>query len=178
MAPEDLPVPPEPRAGTVVLGLGNPILGDDAVGLRVAAELERLLGDDPVTDVRVVTSTRAGFELIDLLAGARHAIIVDCVEAASPEPGRIRQLDLQHVSGASRLIGPHDISVGVAFELAGTLGIRMPETVEIYGIEVADTQRFGEALSPAAEAAAATLARELHAGLKRRAAGMGLPGTR
>jgi hydrogenase maturation protease len=137
-----------------------------------------LLGDDPVADVRVVTSARAGFELIDLLAGARHAIIVDCVEAASPEPGRIRELDLQHISGASRLIGPHDISVGVAFELAGTLGVRMPETVEIYGIEGANMRRFGEALSPAAEAAAAKLARELHAGLKRRAADMRPPGTR
>jgi hydrogenase maturation protease len=158
-------------AGTVVLGLGNPILGDDAVGLRVAAALQRLLSEDPVAGVRVVTSTRAGFELIDLLAGASRAIIIDCLESPSPEPGRVRQLDLQHVGGATRLIGPHDISVGVAFELAGTLGIRMPETVEIYGIEGVDTRSFGERLTPAVEAAVTTLSRDLHARLKRQPAG-------
>jgi hydrogenase maturation protease len=158
-------------AGTVVLGLGNPILGDDAAGLRVASELQRLLGEDPVDGVRVVTSTRAGFELIDLLAGARRAIIIDCLESPSPEPGCIRRLDLQHVSGTARLVGPHDISISVAFELAGTLGIRMPETVEIYGIEAADTLGFSERMTPAVEAAVARLSRELHAQLRRQPAG-------
>jgi hydrogenase maturation protease len=158
------------RAGTIVLGLGNPILGDDAVGLQVAAALEQSLIEDPVADVQVVTSTRAGFEVIDLLAGATRAVIIDCLDVPDPEPGRIRRLDLQHVSGASRLVGPHDISVGVAFKLARTLGIEMPREVEIYGIEGAAANGFGEALSPAVQAAVATLSRELHEQLKRWAA--------
>jgi len=169
MPPRGSPGVPAKAAGTIVLGLGNPILGDDAVGLRVAAALEQLLIEDPVPGVTVVTSTRAGFEVIDLLAGADRAIIVDCLEVPDPEPGRIRRLDLQHVSGASRLVGPHDISVGVAFELAGTLGVRMPRDVEIYGVEASATRGFGEALSPAVQTAVETLSRDLHAQLKRRA---------
>jgi hydrogenase maturation protease len=168
MPPEGPPAAAARRAGTVVLGLGNPILGDDAVGLQVAAALERLLIEDPVAGVQVVTSTRAGFEVIDLLAGAARAIIVDCLEVPDPQPGRIRRLDLEHVSGASRLVGPHDISVSVAFELAGTLGVEMPHEVEIYGIEAAATRGFGETLSPAVQAAVATLSRDLHAQLKQR----------
>jgi hydrogenase maturation protease len=167
---EDPPAAAARRAGTVVLGLGNPVLGDDAAGLQVAAALERLLIEDPVADVQVVTSTRAGFEVIDLLAGASHAIIVDCLEDPNPEPGRIRRLALQDVAGASRLVGAHDISVGVAFELAGALGIEMPREIEIYGVEGAAPTGLGEALSPAVQAAVLTLARDLHAQLRRRGA--------
>ena len=41
-----------------------------------------LLDEEPIPGVQVLTSTRAGFELIDLLAGADRAILVDCLEAA------------------------------------------------------------------------------------------------
>jgi hydrogenase maturation protease len=153
-------------SSTVVLGLGNPLLSDDAVGLRVAAALQDLLEDDPVAQVRVLASTRAGFELIDLLAGASHAIIVDCLVVPRPVPGAVRQLTLQDLAGSARLIGAHDISVAVAFDLAAALGIQMPETVEILGVEGVDTQTVSEHLTPEVETAAASLARELHARLK------------
>jgi hydrogenase maturation protease len=156
-------------AGTVVLGLGNPILSDDAVGLRVAAALDELMREDPIPGVRVECSTRAGFELIDLLAGASHAIIVDCMEVPFPVAGRVRQLDLADVGGSARLVGAHDITVSVAFELAERLGIRMPATIEIIGVEGADTRTVREEMTPAVEAAARSLSLELHARLKHRA---------
>ncbi len=158
---------PATEADTVVVGLGNPILSDDAAGLRVAAAVPELLRDDPVPGVRVLMSTRAGFELIDLLAGARRAVLIDALDVAEPVPGRIRRLDLQQVAGAARLVGAHDISVGVAFELAASLGVRMPEAIEIYGIEGAEMRSFGEQLTPAVEASVATLAHELHERLKK-----------
>lgn len=154
---------------TVVLGLGNPLLCDDAVGLRVAAALQELMQADPVDGVTVVTSTRAGFELIDLLAGASEAIIIDCLDVPNAEPGRVRRLDLQHVAGSARLVGAHDLDVAAAFQLAAAMGISMPDSVEIYGVEAAETRRFSECLTPPVEAAAAMLAHDLHALLKERA---------
>jgi len=154
-----------------VLGLGNPLLSDDAVGLRVAAALEQRLADDPAGDVLVVTSSRAGFELIDLLAGATHAIIIDSLEVPDPAPGRIRRLDLEQVAGSGRLVGGHDVSVAVAFELAAALGIPMPQSVEIYGIEAAETREFGERLTAEVEAAVGRLACDLHQQLKQRGPG-------
>lgn len=153
----------------VVLGLGNPVLRDDAVGLRVAAALASLLEADPIEGVRVATSTRGGFELIDLLAGVQEAIIVDCVTGSASEPGVIRHLTLQEVAGSARLVGAHDISVATAFDLAGELGIEMPASVEIIGVEGADTLTVSEDLTPQVEAAVGVLARELHALLRRRA---------
>ncbi len=153
---------------TIVIGLGNPLLSDDGVGLRVAALLQELLQADPVAEVTVVTSTRAGFELIDLLAGTKEAIIIDCLDVPDAEPGRVRRLDVQHVAGAPRLVGAHDLNLAAAFQLAAAMGISMPDSVEIYGVEAAETRRFSERLTPAVEAAAATLARDLHARLKSR----------
>jgi len=153
-------------ADVVVLGLGNPLLSDDAVGLRVAAALERLLEHDPVPGVRVLSSTRGGFELIDLLAGATHAIIIDCIADPRSEPGAVRRLSLRDVAGSARLVGAHDISVAAAFDLAAELGIRMPETVEILGVTGADTLTVGEQLTPAVEEAVPRLARDLHAHLE------------
>jgi hydrogenase maturation protease len=154
---------------TVVLGLGNPLLCDDAVGLRVAAALQELMQAEPVEGVRVVTSLRGGFELIDLLAGASEAIIIDCLDVPDAEPGRIRRLDRDQVAGAARLVGAHDLSVGTAFQLAAEMGISMPDPVDIYGVEAAETRCFSERLTPPVEAAVAGLSRHLHALLKERA---------
>jgi hydrogenase maturation protease len=123
-APAETPV-------TVVVGLGNPLRCDDAVGLRTAEAVARLLDAEPVAGARVVTSTRAGFELMDLLAGASRAIIVDCLELPDPEPGRVHLLSIDEVSGSTRLIGAHDVSVGEALAVARASGVPMPDAVDI-----------------------------------------------
>jgi hydrogenase maturation protease len=151
------------KVTVAVLGLGNPVLTDDAVGLHVAAEVERLLREHPIAGVTVLTSTRAGFELINLLTGFTHALIIDCLELPHPFPGRIRRLELSSLSGSARLVGVHDISVADAFELASTLGTRMPGTVEIYAVEGVDMHILSEELTPAIAAAVPPLALDLYA---------------
>lgn len=152
-----------PSITVAILGLGNPVLTDDAVGLHVAAEVERLLRENPIAGVTVLTSTRAGFELIDLLAGFTHVLIIDCLELPQPIPGRIRRLELSSFCGSVRLVGVHDISIADAFELASTLGTAMPGTVEIYAVEGGDTQTLSEEMTPAIAATVPPLARALHA---------------
>jgi hydrogenase maturation protease len=152
-----------PSATVAVLGIGNPVLCDDAVGLHVAAEVQRLLVTNPIPGVTVLTSTRAGFELIDLLAGFTHALIIDCLEIPNPFPGRVQCLNLNNLSGSARLVGVHDISMADAFELAATLSIKMPETVEIYAIEGSDMKTLTEEMTPVVAAAVLPLALALHA---------------
>lgn len=149
-----------------VLGLGNPVLCDDAVGLRVVERLRHLLEEDPVRDVDVLASTRAGFELIDILQGYDHAMIVDCLDLPEPTPGRVRSLDLTHFQGSARLNAPHEINIHTAFAFAERLGIPMPATVEIYAVEAGDVRTLSEEMTPAVAAAVEPLARELHTVLK------------
>ena len=152
-----------PPARIALLGLGNPVLGDDAVGLHVAAEVERLARERPVAGLTVLTSARAGFELIDLLTGFTHALIVDALELPEPAPGRVRRLALDDVAGSARLVGAHEMSVADAFAFAGELGVAMPGQVEIFAVEAATTRTLTEMLTPAVAAAVAPLARALHA---------------
>lgn len=151
----------EPRR-TIVLGLGNPVRLDDAVGLRVAEAVGRLLDAEPVPGVTVTTSTRAGLELVEILAGASQAVIVDCLVLPDAVPGRVRRLDLDDVAGSARLIGAHDITIGEAIALGRAAGEAMPGDVEIYGVEARETDLIEEGLSPAVEAAVPGLAREIH----------------
>jgi hydrogenase maturation protease len=163
------PSPFPPAGRTVVLGLGNPVLRDDGVGLVVAAAVLRLLEEAPVPGADVLASTRAGFELLDLLRGYRRAILIDCLTLPDPVPGRVHHLSLDDVAGSARLVNAHDLSLGTAFRLAERLGIPMPGEVDIVAVEGADTQTFAEGLTPDVAAAAGPLAAAIHADLLRRA---------
>jgi hydrogenase maturation protease len=156
------PVAGRPPLRTVVLGLGNPLLTDDAAGLAVAGELARLLVGRPIAGVEVATSTRGGFELIDLLTGFDRAVIVDALITTAPCPGRVHRLGPGQVAGSARLIGSHDIGLAGALDLARALGVTMPASVIVLGIEAADVTTFAETPTPAVAAAIGRLARELH----------------
>ena len=146
----------------MVLGLGNPLLCDDGVGLAVATALKTLLTTAPIPGVDVLASTRAGFELIDLLHGYRRAVIVDCLQSPTATPGRVRRLQLGDVAGSARLVGVHEISLDVAFGLAEHMDIPMPEQLHIFAIEAADVTTISETMTPDVEAAVTPLASEIY----------------
>ena len=124
---------------------------------------------DPIA-MRIEVAPRGGFELIDLLSGFTHAVIVDCLSLPDPVPGRIQRLTLDNVAGSARLINAHEISIRVAFDLAAKMGIEMPKTVEIFAIEGLDTSTISEEMTDPVSASVAPLARQIHAMLTSRAA--------
>jgi hydrogenase maturation protease len=151
------------RAGkTVVLGLGNPVVSDDRVGLAVAGELQRLLEAAPLPDVEVAFSTRGGFELIDLLSGYRRAILVDCLFVTDPQPGRVRELEPSAVAGAARRLGAHSLTVPEALTFARQMEIPMPEEIQVFGVEGAELSLLSEEMTPEVEAAVEPLAARLY----------------
>ncbi len=158
-----------PPTRTVVLGLGNPVLRDDAVGLAVVVELQRLLAEQPIPGVDVLASTRAGFELIELLHGYHRAVIVDCLQQPTPAPGRVRRLRREDVAGSARLVSVHEISLDIAFRLAEQMDVPMPTQLDIFAIEAADVTTLSEQMTPEVQASVFPLAREIHEDLKRRA---------
>ena len=135
--------------------------------------LIELLRDDPVPGVVVLQSTRAGFELIDMLTGFDHAVIVDCLAVPDPVPGRVRELSLADFSGSARLNSAHEINIISALDLARQLGAPMPATIEIYAVEAADTITFTEILSPQVAAVVGPLARQLLSSLQAAASAPG-----
>lgn len=130
---------------TLVLGLGNPILSDDSVGLRVAEELEGGLDQPGVTFV--ATST-GGLGLLDLLSGYDKAIIIDAIQSVGGKVGQVYRLEPHELDTTWHAASPHDVNFATALELGKRLGLPLPGEIVIFAIEVADTSTFGEECTP------------------------------
>ncbi len=141
----------------IVLGMGNPILTDDSVGLRVARAVAGWLaspeGAGYADSVTVEESSVAGFSLLDLLAGYDRAVIVDAIQTRAGRPGDIYHLSVDDFASTVRLTSPHDINLFTALEFGKQMGISMPQDVAILAIEVEDMVTFSEACTPTVEAA-------------------------
>jgi hydrogenase maturation protease len=155
----------EPPRRTLVLGLGNPVLTDDAIGLLAVREAERLWGGAPGVEFR--EASIAGFDLLELLAGFDAAIIADAIRTGKAKPGAIHELEPGDLASSSRLVAAHEIGLGTALALGERLGAAMPKDVVILAIEIEDDLTLGERPTPAVAAAipavAARILRELAA---------------
>ena len=134
---------------TLVLGLGNPLLGDDAIGLLVAGRLrERLQGRD---DIDVQEDEAGGLRLMERLTGYERAIIVDAIVSGGT-PGTIRRLESGDLPTQRTAIA-HGIDLPRALELGRALGLAMPSRVRVVAIEAASVLEFRHDLTPEVDAA-------------------------
>ena len=139
------------KASTLVVGLGNPILGDDGVGWRVAESMRARLNDP---DVEVLCLSLGGLALMEHLAGYRRVIIVDAMTSGAPTGTLHRmtaremdELSVQHTASV------HDLSLSAALALGRELGLELPEEIQMVGVEARPEFEFGETLSAAVAAA-------------------------
>ncbi len=137
----------------VVIGVGNVMLGDDGIGVRVVEGLRHLAGRDPSAlpqATRLVDGGSMLDELPSTVRDARGLVLVDAVHLGGPE-GSVSV----HDGGA---IAPTDANRGLApdsvaeFLAVARLMGWLPEQVALVGIEVERTE-FGTDLSPAIRAA-------------------------
>jgi hydrogenase maturation protease len=135
---------------TLVVGLGNSILCDDGVGIRVACEIATRI---PTPDVDVIDTSTAGLDFIDMLADYDRAIIIDAINTHSGKPGEIYRLGTGVLNDTMHATSPHDINFASALELGKQLGLKMPSEIVVYAIEVADVITFSEICTPAVERA-------------------------
>jgi hydrogenase maturation protease len=135
---------------TILVGLGNPILGDDGVGPRIAAELEKAITTDAVS---VVAANVGGLGLVELLLSFERALIIDAVQTVDGTPGQIHRFDAGTLQ-SSRRMGPlHDLDLAAALDLYVRMGMAVPRQIVVFAIEVADVTTFCEECTPAVKAA-------------------------
>nr|HID13996.1 hydrogenase maturation protease [Anaerolineae bacterium] len=138
----------------LVLGLGNPLRGDDGVGCRLAEELARR---ELPPGVQVLDGGAVGLGLLDLMEGWERVIIVDAAEMGRRPGGFVRftPSDVRLASVSDRF-SLHHAGLSEVLVLADALGRALPEMV-IFGVQPAEVG-WGEGLSPAVEAALPALA--------------------
>ncbi len=127
---------------TIVVGVGNPICGDDAVGLHVVRMLRQRI-DDPGVDVEEAMT--GGLPLVERLAGYDRAVIVDSIRDGEAERGDICRLTPDAFASASDS-HPHGIDFGTALEYFKKISGGLPDIVVI-GVVIGDCE-LSEQLSP------------------------------
>jgi hydrogenase maturation protease len=134
----------------LVVGLGNPILCDDSVGLRVAEALKSQIDQERVN---VVEASIAGLDFLDLLAGYEKAIIIDAVQTTEGEVGQIYRFEPGMFTDTRHASTPHDVNFATALELGRKLNLPLPKQILIFGIEVNDVSTPKEECTPEVERA-------------------------
>jgi hydrogenase maturation protease len=140
----------------VVLGLGNVLLRDDGVGVRVVEELRRLAAGDPAAvpeGTRMVDGGTLGLGLLGEMRGAASLLLLDAVNLGQ-DAGTVSVLRGDAIAatggpGAGALPG----SVGELLSVARLMGW-LPDPVVLVGVQAGDTG-IGMGLSPRVEAAVA-----------------------
>lgn len=149
----------------LLLGLGNDILSDDAVGLRVVQTVREAL--KPTDGIDAVETEEMGLALLDFLAGYQELVIVDAVQTGRAPAGHLHEFDGDALKLLPR-ISPHFLGVGEILSLGRTLGLDMPERVRIFAIEVADPFTLGTRLTPAVQEALPAIVERVLLFLQRR----------
>ena len=135
---------------TLILGLGNPILSDDSVGLRVARELANRFNQP---DITVMETSVAGLDFLDLLVGYDRAIIIDAIQTKEGKVGQVYRFEPEAFDATRHASTPHDVNFATALELGNRLGLDLPQRIAIFAIEVQNVSSFSEECTPEVMAA-------------------------
>ena len=147
---------------TVVIGLGNPLMGDDGVGL---AALARLRDDWMLDGVDLVEGATWGLSLLPVIEDAERLVLVDAI-AAGGAPGEIIELARDRLPiYLSRKLSPHQVDMRDALAVAELRG-RLPNDIVAIGVQPCAVT-LGTELSPVIAHGLESLVRAVVARLER-----------
>ena len=124
---------------TLILGIGNPILTDDGVGIKIARKIKE---GNP--ELEVIETSEAGIALLDLIADYDKLVIIDSIKTGQEKPGKAYKLRLEDLKPTVDSASSHGVDIATAFELGRGLGYRMPKYISLYAVEIKDNTTFGE----------------------------------
>ena len=147
---------------TLVLGLGNELAADDAVGVLVA----RAVREHVAGAADVVESAASGMALIEIFAGYDRAIVIDSIRTGRNPPGTITELGLDDIG---HVVAPslHHAGLPEMAAVAQRLGLRFPTDTRVLAVEVLDPYTLGGAVSAPVAAALDELVRRVRGVLAR-----------
>jgi hydrogenase maturation protease len=141
---------------TLVVGLGNPILTDDGVGVKVAYAVEEALSPNIPENISVTEASVGGLRLMELVEGYDRVILIDAIMTTDHDFGTIHRLtldDLREITPTAHSASAHDTSLVTALDAGKGMGMKMPTEFEIIAIEVENVMDFSDEPTPAVAAA-------------------------
>ena len=128
----------------LVLGLGNILLGDEGLGVRAAERLQERFRVPPGVDV--IDGGTSGFDLIEILAGRRHVVVLDAIDAEEG-PGTLVRLSQSAIPiGWQAKQSHHQLGLGDVLAALALMD-QAPQGMTVIGL-VPENLELGLALSP------------------------------
>ncbi len=128
------------RGSILVLGLGNLLLEDDAVGLELLKQLRERFGAFPGVDF--VDGGTQGVALLGVIAGRESMLILDAVSKnavpGAAEPGSVLCVDDPLAAATPQDFGAHGANASGLLASARLIG-GLPEQISLVGVVPATT---------------------------------------
>ncbi len=133
---------------TLILGMGNPILTDDSVGVRLARDAAALAHGPDVTVVEECSV--GGLNLIEYLEGYRRVVVFDAIRTRGGVPGTCYRFTAEALRNTTHLNNIHDANFATALALGRELGHPLPpdHEIHVFAVEIVDDMTFGTELTP------------------------------
>lgn len=139
---------------TLVIGLGNPILGDDGVGWHVIQAVQR--SHLEATDHELPAfefSSSGGLGLMEQMVGYERVILADAIVTPEVHIGAVHSQPLDTINATAHSTSSHDASLQAALETGRRMGLQLPNEIWVVAVEIEPSYVFSETLSPVIAAA-------------------------
>jgi len=129
---------------TLILGLGNEVLGDEALGLKIVDDLKHSYTSP---GLEYAKAANGGIEILDFINDYRELVIIDTISTNSGRPGDIYYFTPDDYRETLHLSSEHDINFLTAIKTGETLGFKIPRNIDILAVEITHNMQLGETFS-------------------------------
>ncbi len=143
---------------TLVIGLGNPILTDDAAGILTARRVAEALPAD--ADVDVLELSVGGIALMEHMVGYERVILIDALWTPPDQAGQVLVFPAGDLSETLNARSTHDADLPTALRIGRALGAPLPDAAQIQIVAITANRvlDFCETPTPAVAGAIPTAA--------------------
>lgn len=138
----------KPKGTALILGLGNEILTDDGIGIKLTHDLKNKFNR---SSLDFNTASCGGLEIVELMDGYEQVIIIDAIKTFGGKPGNIYHFTPDHFRQSMHVSNFHDISFLTAMEFGRKSGLKLPDHINIIAVEIIEDLVFNTKLTPEIE---------------------------
>ena len=152
---------------TLLLGMGNPLLSDDAVGIRLAGDFSRRLGYLAGLEI-IEDCTASGVDLLQIIEGYDRLLLIDSIKTREGVPGKWFHFTAERLRETIHLTNIHDANFATTLSLGRQLGMPLPsdQEIHVFAVEIFDDFTFSETMTDKLEKAYSIYSEEIFCELR------------
>lgn len=132
----------------LIMGVGNEILSDDAIGPKLCDEIKNDTGITINKSIDFEKVCVGGMEMLDYIKDYDHVILIDAIKTRNGKPGDVYHYVPDDFKETLHLSSVHDISFLTALDMGNKIGYKIPEKVDIIAVEIVEDLEFSNDFSP------------------------------